>query len=102
MRRLPDIAEVERQLERLKIERERLGAVNLRAEEEQKELSERLETIVSDREDVIEAIRKLRQAIQNLNREGRERLLAAFDLVNEQFQAAVHPSLRRRHGGASA
>ena len=57
--RLPDVAEVERQLERSKIERERLGAVNLRAEEEQKELSERLETIVSDREDVLEAIRKL-------------------------------------------
>jgi len=83
---MPDMAEVERQLERLKIERERLGAVNLRAEEEQKELSERLETIVSEREDVIEAIRKLRQAIQSLNREGRDRLLAAFDVVNGHFQ----------------
>ncbi|WEX07807.1 chromosome segregation protein SMC [Chelativorans sp. AA-79] len=83
---LPDVAEVERRLERLKIERERLGAVNLRAEEEQNELSERLDTIVSEREDIIEAIRKLRQAIQNLNREGRERLLAAFDVVNAQFQ----------------
>ena len=69
-----------------KIERERLGAVNLRAEEEQRELSERFETIVSEREDIIEAIRKLRQAIQSLNREGRERLLAAFDVVNAQFQ----------------
>jgi chromosome segregation protein len=83
---LPDMAEVERQLDRLKIERERLGAVNLRAEEEQKELSDRLETIVSEREDIIEAIRKLRQAIQSLNREGRDRLLAAFDVVNAQFQ----------------
>ena len=83
---LPDIAETERTLERLKIERERLGAVNLRAEEEQRELSERLETIVSEREDVVEAIRKLRQAIQNLNKEGRERLLAAFDVVNGHFQ----------------
>ena len=83
---MPDMGEVERRLERLKIERERLGAVNLRAEEEQKELSERLETIVSEREDVIEAIRKLRQAIQSLNREGRERLLAAFDVVNGHFQ----------------
>ncbi len=82
----PDVADIERQLERLKIERERLGAVNLRAEEEQRELSERLETIVTEREDVVEAIRKLRQAIQNLNREGRERLLAAFDVVNEQFK----------------
>jgi chromosome segregation protein len=83
---LPDMAEVERRLERLKIERERLGAVNLRAEEEQKELCERLETIVSEREDIVEAIRKLRQAIQSLNREGRERLLAAFEVVNGHFQ----------------
>lgn len=83
---MPEMTEVERQLDRLKIERERLGAVNLRAEEEQKELSDRLETIVTEREDIIEAIRKLRQAIQSLNREGRERLLAAFDVVNGHFQ----------------
>ncbi|MDX8445978.1 chromosome segregation protein SMC [Mesorhizobium captivum] len=83
---MPDMAEIERQLDRLKIERERLGAVNLRAEEEQKELSDRLETIVSEREDIIEAIRKLRQAIQSLNREGRERLLSAFEVVNGHFQ----------------
>jgi chromosome segregation protein len=83
---MPDLADVERNLDRWKIERERLGAVNLRAEEEQRELSERLETLVSEREDVVEAIRKLRQAIQNLNREGRERLLAAFEVVNGHFQ----------------
>ncbi|QPC87043.1 chromosome segregation protein SMC [Mesorhizobium sp. NBSH29] len=83
---MPNVAEIERQLERLKIERERLGAVNLRAEEEQRELSDRLELIISEREDIIEAIRKLRQAIQSLNREGRERLLAAFEVVNAQFQ----------------
>ncbi len=83
---LPDMGEVERRLERLKIERERLGAVNLRAEEEQRELTERLETLVTEREDVLEAIRKLRQAIHSLNREGRERLLAAFDVVNGHFQ----------------
>ncbi|ABS13344.1 chromosome segregation protein SMC [Brucella anthropi] len=83
---LPDPDQLERQLERLKIDRERLGAVNLRADEEQEELSGRLGIIVSEREDVIEAIKKLRQAIQSLNREGRERLLAAFDVVNVQFQ----------------
>ncbi len=83
---LPDMADIERRLDRLKIERERLGAVNLRAEEEQRELSERHETIVTEREDVIEAIRKLRQAIQSLNREGRERLLAAFEVVNDHFK----------------
>ena len=83
---LPEIADIERRLERLKGERERLGAVNLRAEEEQRELSERLETLVAERADVVEAIRKLRQAILSLNREGRERLLAAFDTVNGHFQ----------------
>ncbi|HTV67407.1 MAG TPA: chromosome segregation protein SMC [Rhizobiaceae bacterium] len=83
---LPDAGDTERKLERLRAERERLGAVNLRAEEEQRELSERLETIVTEREDVIEAIKKLRSAIQNLNKEGRERLLGAFDIVNGHFQ----------------
>ncbi|MER8456934.1 chromosome segregation protein SMC [Mesorhizobium sp. M0915] len=83
---MPEMAEIERQLDRLKVERERLGAVNLRAEEEQKELSDRLESIVSERDDIIEAIRKLRQAIHSLNREGRERLLAAFEVVNGHFQ----------------
>jgi chromosome segregation protein len=82
----PDLREVERELERLKMERERLGAVNLRAEEEQKELSGKLEALIKERDDVIDAIRKLRGAIQSLNREGRERLLAAFDVVNGQFQ----------------
>ncbi|WP_028747848.1 chromosome segregation SMC family protein [Rhizobium mesoamericanum] len=82
----PDLREVERELERLRMERERLGAVNLRAEEEQKELSGKLEALIKERDDVIDAIRKLRGAIQSLNREGRERLLAAFDVVNGQFQ----------------
>ncbi|WP_099865174.1 chromosome segregation protein SMC [Pararhizobium haloflavum] len=83
---LPDAGAVDRQLERLKIERERLGAVNLRAEEESRDLSTRLNEIVTEREDVVEAIRKLRGAIQSLNREGRERLIAAFDVVNSEFQ----------------
>ncbi|ANM09525.1 MULTISPECIES: chromosome segregation SMC family protein [unclassified Rhizobium] len=86
MQALPDPREVERELERLRIERERLGAVNLRADEEQKELSEKLEALIKERDDVIDAIRKLRGAIQSLNREGRERLIAAFDIVNAQFQ----------------
>jgi chromosome segregation protein len=83
---IPDPHEVERELERLKMERERLGAVNLRAEEEQKELTEKLQALIKERDDVIDAIRKLRGAIQSLNREGRERLIAAFDVVNAQFQ----------------
>jgi chromosome segregation protein len=83
---LPDMREIEREVDRLKIERERLGAVNLRADEEQKELSDKLAALIRERDDVIDAIRKLRGAIQSLNREGRERLLAAFDIVNGQFQ----------------
>lgn len=83
---LPDTSTVERELDRLKIERERLGAVNLRAEEEQKELSDKLAALIKERDDIIDAIKKLRSAIQSLNREGRERLLAAFDVVNAQFQ----------------
>ncbi|TCT38873.1 chromosome segregation SMC family protein [Martelella mediterranea] len=83
---IPDPMQVERTLERLKVERERLGAVNLRAEEEQQELSEKLDTLVRERDDILDAIAKLRSAIQSLNREGRERLLAAFDEVNDQFQ----------------
>ncbi len=82
----PDTREVERELDRLKMERERLGAVNLRAEEEAKELADKLSALIAERDDVIDAIRKLRGAIGSLNREGRERLLAAFDVVNEQFK----------------
>ncbi|WP_313615926.1 chromosome segregation protein SMC [Agrobacterium sp.] len=83
---IPDLREVERDLDRLKIERERLGAVNLRADEEQAELSEKLTALVKERDDIIDAIKKLRAGIQSLNREGRERLIAAFDVVNAQFQ----------------
>jgi chromosome segregation ATPase len=76
----------ERNLERLKIERERLGAVNLRAEEEQTELIRAARNlIVKERDDIIDAIRELRAAIASLNREGRERLLEAFDIVNAHF-----------------
>ena len=83
---MPDLASAERQLEKLKAERERLGAVNLRAEMEQTEIAEQRDVLVGERDDLIEAIRRLRQGIQSLNREGRERLLAAFDQVNEEFK----------------
>jgi chromosome segregation protein len=83
---LPDVRTIEIELERLKMERERLGAVNLRAEEEQAELTEKLDVLTRERDDIIDAIRKLRTAIQNLNREGRERLMNAFDVVNTQFK----------------
>ncbi|MGB6228566.1 MAG: chromosome segregation protein SMC, partial [Litorimonas sp.] len=78
-------ADIERKLERLASERERLGDVNLRADEEASEQEERLETMKSEREDLVAAIARLREGIDELNTEGRQRLLAAFEVVNEHF-----------------
>jgi chromosome segregation protein len=78
-------AQVERKLENLKQERERLGAVNLRADDELVEVEASRDRLIAERDDLTEAIKRLRQAIQNLNKEGRERLLAAFDVVNKHF-----------------
>ncbi|MBK9080852.1 MAG: chromosome segregation protein SMC [Rhizobiales bacterium] len=83
---LPDVATIEKKLESLKADRERLGAVNLRADDELVEVETSRESLVTERDDLNEAIRKLRGAIQSLNREGRERLLAAFDIVNGHFK----------------
>src|SRR6202012_6251109 len=83
---LPDAPSVEGKLEKLKAERERLGNVNLRADEELTESETRRTNLTSERDDLTEAIRRLRQAIQNLNKEGRERLVAAFDVVNGHFK----------------
>jgi chromosome segregation protein len=83
---LPEVAEVEANLERLRRERERLGAVNLRAEEELREVETQHGTLTAERDDLIEAIKRLRQGIQNLNREARERLLASFELVDQHFR----------------
>ncbi len=82
----PAQEEVERRLAGLKAERERLGAVNLRAEDELTEIRGKREGLTAERDDLSEAVRRLRQAISALNREGRERLLAAFEIVNGQFQ----------------
>jgi chromosome segregation protein len=83
---LPALDEIETRLDRYKNERERLGGVNLQADAEAEELAGRRESMISDRDDLVAAINKLRQGIANLNREGRERLTAAFDQVNAQFQ----------------
>ncbi len=82
---LPDVAEVETNLERLRRDRERLGAVNLRAEEELREVETQHGSLTTERDDLVEAIKRLRQGIQNLNREARERLLASFEVVNNHF-----------------
>jgi len=83
---LPDIAAIERRLEGLRADRERLGAVNLRAEEELNEIETQREKMMAERDDLSEAIKKLRAAIASLNKEGRERLLTAFDKVNLHFK----------------
>jgi len=82
---LPQIAEVEATLDRIKRERERLGAVNLRAEQELLEVEAQHEKLIGERDDLVEAIRRLRQGIHSLNHEARERLLASFTKVNEHF-----------------
>jgi len=82
---IPPLAEVEGRLLKLKGDRERLGGVNLRAEEEEAELAAQLEEMECEKADVEEAIVRLRQGISNLNREGRKRLLEAFDTVNGHF-----------------
>jgi len=83
---LPDLAEIEGTLERLRRERERLGAVNLRAEEELVEVETQHTSLTAERDDLVEAIKKLRLGIQSLNREARERLMASFQQVNTHFQ----------------
>jgi chromosome segregation protein len=83
---LPPIELAEKKVEKLKQEREALGGVNLRAEEEATELETRLGNLTGDRDDLVGAIERLRRGIQSLNREGRERLLEAFEKVNTNFQ----------------
>ncbi len=83
---LGNIDELEKKLERLIAEQERLGGVNLLAEKEAKELEEKVNTIKNDQSDLLSAITKLREAIDSLNTEGRQRLLAAYGIVNENFQ----------------
>ena len=78
--------DVEKRVEKLSAERERLGAVNLRADEEAEEQTARLDELTKERDELIAAIAKLREGIDELNNEGRARLLTAFDEVNGHFQ----------------
>jgi len=81
-----DAAGVEAHLFALERERDAIGPVNLRAEEEANEYAARLETMRTERADLSGAVGKLRAGIEELNAEGRERLLAAFDVINANFQ----------------
>jgi chromosome segregation protein len=83
--KLPALDVAAGQIERLRREQDRIGPVNLRAELEAGELQTQLDTMTAERDDLTAAIGRLRHGIASLNREGRERLLAAFEQVNEKF-----------------
>jgi len=83
---LPNPETVEIKMAKQIRERDNMGPVNLRAEIEAQELESQIESMQSEREDLVSAIARLRQGIGQLNREGRERLLAAFETVNGHFQ----------------
>jgi chromosome segregation protein len=83
---MPDAEALETEVNRLKRQREALGAVNLRAEEDATGVQTEHDQLVQEKADLEEAIRKLRAGISGLNREGRERLLTAFEQVNESFR----------------
>jgi len=76
----------ETRLERLKQQRDTLGVVNLRADLETKEIEQELEKMNSEKTDLETAIKKMRESIEELNKEGRTRLLKAFDVVNNHFK----------------
>ena len=82
---LPSRDDIDRKLERYKRERETLGGVNLRADEEMQEVAARLAELGAERDDCDSAVRKLRAAIGALNREARQRLNDAFETVNRNF-----------------
>jgi chromosome segregation protein len=83
--KMPTSEVLEADVNRLKRQREALGAVNLRAEEDAREVQEEHDNLATEKEDLTEAIKTLRSGISSLNREGRERLLTAFEQVNSNF-----------------
>jgi chromosome segregation protein len=83
--KLPPADEIERKLVSLREDRERLGAVNLRADEEAEAVGAQLDKMKFEKDELVQAIAKLRGGIGSLNREGRQRLLDAFETVNQKF-----------------
>ncbi|MDC1031936.1 chromosome segregation SMC family protein, partial [Candidatus Pelagibacter sp.] len=82
---LPDSVAQEDALDEKKREREKLGSVNLRADEETNKYEIEIKKMEQDREDLVSAIIKLKESINELNQKGRERLLEAFEKVNRKF-----------------
>jgi chromosome segregation protein len=78
--------ELERRLQDARNSRERLGAVNLRADEEAEELAGKVTEMERERDDLLAAIDRLRKAVDELSREGRARLLEAFEIVDGHFR----------------
>ncbi len=95
---LPDADALQARLDKLNRERENIGPVNLRADIEAAELETRIAEMFGEREDLLGAIAKLRHGIAGLNREGRERLLAAFETIDGHFRTVF----TRLFGGGSA
>lgn len=94
----PEIEVIENRMHRLTRERENIGAVNLRAEEETRELDQRISSLTSERSDLEAAISKLRQGISNLNRDGRQRVTEAFKTIDDHFSNLF----ARLYGGGHA
>jgi len=82
---LPDAVSQEEKLDEKKREREKLGSVNLRADEETNKYEEQIKKMGKDRQDLVTAIIKLKESINELNQKGREKLLEAFEKVNRKF-----------------
>ncbi len=82
---LPDSIAQEDALDEKKKDREKLGSVNLRADEETNKYEIEIKKMEQDREDLVSAIIKLKESINELNQKGRERLLEAFEKVNRKF-----------------
>ncbi|MCB2128229.1 MAG: chromosome segregation protein SMC [Rhodobacteraceae bacterium] len=83
---MPSAETLDNDVHRLRRQRDALGAVNLRAEEDAKEIQAEHDNLIMEKADLEEAIKKLRAGIAGLNREGRERLLTAFEQVNTNFR----------------
>ncbi len=82
---LPDTLEQEEKLDKKKRQREALGSVNLKADEETEIFKKDIDKMEKDREDLVNGIMKLRTSINELNQKGRERMVEAFEIVNKKF-----------------
>ena len=83
--KFPDALSQEELLDAKKRERDKLGSVNLRADEETSKYEYEIKKMEKDRQDLVTAIIKLKESISELNQKGRERLLEAFEKVNRKF-----------------